>query len=42
MPPNGGAIGRTGYMLTILRKDSEGRWRITRDADLLATEKSAN
>jgi ketosteroid isomerase-like protein len=41
-PPNGDAMRRTGYMLTILRKESDGRWRITRDADLLATEKSAN
>ena|SRR5215831_8903269 len=41
-PPNGDAMRRTGYTLTILRKESDGRWRITRDANLLAIEKSAN
>jgi uncharacterized protein (TIGR02246 family) len=41
-PPNGDATRRTGYTLTILRKESDGRWRITRDANLLAIEKSAN
>ncbi|HMF05770.1 MAG TPA: SgcJ/EcaC family oxidoreductase [Methylocella sp.] len=41
-PPNGDAMRRTGYTLTILRKESDGRWRITRDTNLLAIEKSAN
>ena len=37
-PPSGAAMRRTGYTLTILRKESDGRWRITRDANLLAIE----
>jgi uncharacterized protein (TIGR02246 family) len=41
-PPNGDAMRRIGYTLTILRKDSDGRWRVTRDANLLASEKSAD
>ncbi len=36
MTPEGGApIRRTGYTLSILRKESDGRWRLTRDANLL-------
>ena len=32
-------VHRTGYTLTILRKGTDGRWRIARDANLLmATE----
>jgi uncharacterized protein (TIGR02246 family) len=39
-PPDGGtSIRRTGYTLTILRKDTDGRWRLARDANLLAVEK---
>jgi len=36
--PSGAApvIRRTGNTLTILRKESDGRWRIARDANLLA------
>lgn len=30
---------RAGYTLTILRKESDGRWRIARDANLLTTAK---
>jgi uncharacterized protein (TIGR02246 family) len=41
-PPNGDTMRRTGYTLTILRKETDGRWRITRDANLLAIEKPAN
>jgi uncharacterized protein (TIGR02246 family) len=41
-PPIGDMVRRTGYTLTILRKGSDGRWRITRDANLLAIEKPAN
>jgi uncharacterized protein (TIGR02246 family) len=41
-PPIGDMVRRTGYTLTILRKESDGRWRITRDANLLAIEKPAN
>lgn len=41
-PPDGSpAMHRSGYTLTILRKDSDGRWRLTRDANLLAAETAA-
>ena len=40
-PPNGAApVRRSGFTLTILRKESDGRWRLARDANLLATEKA--
>jgi uncharacterized protein (TIGR02246 family) len=39
-PPDGAAAARrSGYTLTILRKDSDGRWRLSRDANLMALEK---
>jgi uncharacterized protein (TIGR02246 family) len=39
-PPAGGTpTRRTGYTLTILRKETDGRWRLARDANLLAVEK---
>jgi len=39
-PLDGGApVRRTGYTLTILRKEADGRWRLARDANLLAPEK---
>jgi uncharacterized protein (TIGR02246 family) len=34
MTPPG--VTRTGYTLTLLRKESDGRWRLARDANLLA------
>lgn len=35
-PPGGGAaMRRSGYTLTILRKERDGRWRLARDANLL-------
>ena len=37
-PPGGKAIVRSGYTLTILRKQSAGQWVIARDANLLAPE----
>jgi uncharacterized protein (TIGR02246 family) len=37
-PPDGQPIARSGYTLTILRKESDGRWVIVRDANLLAAE----
>ena len=38
-PPSGGApMRRAGYTLTILRKE-RGRWRLARDANLLAAVK---
>jgi uncharacterized protein (TIGR02246 family) len=35
-PPGGSPTTRSGYTLTILRKDAGGRWRLARDANLLA------
>jgi len=40
-PPGGKTMVRSGYTLTILRKNAEGRWVITRDANLLAPEGAA-
>jgi uncharacterized protein (TIGR02246 family) len=38
-PADGTAsVRRCGYTLTILRKDADARWRVTRDANLLAAE----
>jgi uncharacterized protein (TIGR02246 family) len=34
-PPNGTTVRRSGYTLTILRKESDGRWRLARDANLV-------
>jgi uncharacterized protein (TIGR02246 family) len=39
-PPNGPPMVRAGYTLTILSKGSDGRWLLTRDANLLAPETS--
>ncbi len=35
-PPQGAPVRRSGYTLTILRKLPDGRWVISRDANLLA------
>lgn len=35
-PPNGSPTTRSGYTLTILRREPDGRWRLARDANLLA------
>ncbi|MGH6796339.1 MAG: SgcJ/EcaC family oxidoreductase [Methylocella sp.] len=38
-PPGGGApVRQSGYTLTILRKEPDGRWLLVRDANLLAPE----
>jgi uncharacterized protein (TIGR02246 family) len=37
-PPGGKPMVRSGYTLTILRKQSDGNWVIARDANLLAPE----
>jgi uncharacterized protein (TIGR02246 family) len=38
-PPDGGTpVRRSGYTLTLLRKESDGRWRLARDANLLTVE----
>ena len=31
-----GPVSRSGFTLTILRKESDGKWRLARDANLLA------
>ena len=33
--PGGSPKTRSGYTLTILRKERDGKWRLTRDANLL-------
>jgi uncharacterized protein (TIGR02246 family) len=37
-PPGGNPMVRSGYTLTILRKESDGRWVLARDANLLSPE----
>lgn len=38
-PRDGGAsVRRSGYTLTVLRKEPDGRWRLARDANLLTTD----
>lgn len=39
-PPSGKATVRSGYTLTVLRKQADGAWAITRDANLLVPQKS--
>jgi uncharacterized protein (TIGR02246 family) len=34
-PPGGSTVRRSGYTLTLLRKEPDGRWRLARDANLL-------
>lgn len=34
-PPGGAAKHQSGHILTILRKEPDGRWRLARDANLL-------
>jgi uncharacterized protein (TIGR02246 family) len=39
-PADGGAsVSRSGYTLTILCKESDGRWRLSRDANLMMMNK---
>ena len=35
-PPNGTPMRRAGWTLTILRKGTDGKWRLARDANLVA------
>src|SRR6478752_1462098 len=35
-PPGGEPVRRSGYTLTLLHKEGDGRWRLARDANLLA------
>ena len=34
-PPGGNTVRRAGHTLTILRKQADGRWLLSRDANLL-------
>jgi len=34
--PGAPAMHRTGYTLTLLRKEADGKWRLFRDANMLA------
>lgn len=35
MPPGGNSVERSGYTLTIFRKQADGRWLLSRDANML-------
>ena len=35
-PPNGNAVRRSGYTLSILRKQADGKWLLWRDANMVA------
>ena len=39
LPDRDTPMRRSGYTLTILRKEPDGRWRLARDANLLTEEK---
>ena len=36
-PPSANPIRRSGYALTLLRKEANGQWRLARDANLMTT-----
>ncbi|MER9752408.1 SgcJ/EcaC family oxidoreductase [Mesorhizobium sp. M0166] len=38
IPPNGEPVHRSGYALTLLRKEADGEWRLARDANLLTLQ----
>jgi len=38
IPPCGNAIRRSGYTLTLRRKEADGRWRLARDSNLLTAQ----
>ena len=40
-PPIGQKVRRAGWTLTILRKQPDGRWLLTRDANLLTVQPAA-
>jgi uncharacterized protein (TIGR02246 family) len=37
-PAGGEAVRRSGYTLTLYRKEADGRWRLARDANLLTVK----
>jgi uncharacterized protein (TIGR02246 family) len=36
--PDRDPVRRSGYTLTIMRKEADGKWRLARDANLLVKE----
>ncbi len=38
IPPSGEPVRRSGYTLTLYRKEADGRWRLMRDANLLTVK----
>lgn len=40
MPGEVRPMRRSGYVLSIMRKEADGKWRLARDANLLAEDKS--
>jgi uncharacterized protein (TIGR02246 family) len=40
-PPTGEPMRRSGHTLTLFRKEADGRWRLARDANLLAAKTQA-
>jgi uncharacterized protein (TIGR02246 family) len=38
VPPDGEPVRRSGFTLTIVHKEADGRWRLARDANLLTAE----
>jgi len=38
-PPGGEPVRRAGYTLTLYRKETDGRWRLARDANLLTVQR---
>jgi uncharacterized protein (TIGR02246 family) len=41
LPGQDAPMNRSGYTLTLLRKEADGQWRLARDANLLAEDKRA-
>ncbi|PRD50224.1 SgcJ/EcaC family oxidoreductase [Phyllobacterium myrsinacearum] len=37
-PPGGKVQRRSGYTLTLLRKEADGKWRLARDANMVTQE----
>lgn len=37
-PPGGTVQRRSGYTLTLLRKEADGKWRLARDANMVTQE----
>lgn len=37
-PPSGHPVVRSGYTLTVLTKNTQGKWQVARDANLMTVE----